>query len=175
MSQGGLKKASIDMMLFEKTCQQYLEIFMSRLTEDSEESLIYKLLDLFQYIPLSESLTTGVKVFIEAFQSIYQSEVPLETQVLKILGFLVKCPSYKHFMAEIGEFHPNERQYDYLYLRMQKARRAETLGVKIPTYIICLSHSYLETLSSTLSLLQIPLSYLLETEYDVDRILVLTK
>ena len=93
----------------------------------------------------------------------------------RIQGFLTNCKSYREFLGEIGKYHPNERQYDYFYLRMLKARKAETAGLKVPNFIICLSHSYLETMSSQLSLLQIPLSYLLETDYDCDRIVSLTR
>lgn len=98
MSQGGLKKSNIDAMLFEKTCEQYLEIFLSRLTEDTEQPLISKLLDLFQYIPMTETSSIGIKKFIEVFSKIYpndEAKPPLEEQVHSVQIFLTKCKSYK--------------------------------------------------------------------------------
>ena len=52
---------------------------MSRLTEDSSETLMGKLLDLFQYIPLTESASKGVAKFIQVFSPLYpHSELELE-------------------------------------------------------------------------------------------------
>lgn len=58
---------------------------------------------------------------------------------------------------------------------MLTARKPETSGKPKRLYTFCLSQSYLEPLSSQLTLLQIPLSYMLETSYDADRILNLIR
>lgn len=56
--------------------------------------------------------------------------------------------------------------YRYMYLRMLTARKVETIGKKQRVYTLCLSESYLVPLSSQVTLLQIPLSYMLETSYE---------
>lgn len=58
---------------------------------------------------------------------------------------------------------------------MLTARKIETIGKKKRVYSLCLSHSYIEPLSEQITLLQIPLSYLLETSYDPDKIMNLIK
>lgn len=65
--------------------------------------------------------------------------------------------------------------YDSLYLMMLNARKSETTRPKRHFYRVCTSKSYIEVISSQVSLLQIPLTYLLETGYDIEKILGLVK
>lgn len=64
MSLAGLKKNMIDLMMFEKTCEQYLGIFMSRLQEE-DEPLVFKLLSFYKYIPMTESNSISLLKFVE--------------------------------------------------------------------------------------------------------------
>lgn len=63
MSLAGLNKKIIDLMLFDKTCEQYLEIFMSRLAE-ADEPLVLKLLSFYKFVPMTENNSIGVLKFV---------------------------------------------------------------------------------------------------------------
>lgn len=52
MSMSGLSKKMIDTMLFDKVCEEYLDIFLSRLKEN-DEPLLFKLLSFYKFIPMT--------------------------------------------------------------------------------------------------------------------------
>ena len=56
-----------------------------------------------------------------------------------------------------------------------EAKQPLTFGNNKMFFTYCCSRSYLEVFANQLALLQIPLSYLLENDYEVERLLTLTE
>lgn len=63
MSMGGLNKTMIDTMMFDKVCEQYLDIFMEILKQN-DEPLLFKLLSFYKFIPMSQNNTIGILKFV---------------------------------------------------------------------------------------------------------------
>lgn len=88
MSLAGLNKKIIDLMLFDKSCEQYLEIFMSRLAE-ADEPLVFKLLSFYKFIPMTENNSIGILKFVENFGPSYKMPDFLNV-VKKITSILIR-------------------------------------------------------------------------------------
>lgn len=63
---------------------------------------------------------------------------------------------------------------DKLYIHAIEAKQPFTFGKTKAFFTNCCSRSYLEVVANQLALLQIPISYLLENNYEIDRLLTLT-
>lgn len=146
---------------------------MSRLKEENQP-LLFKLLSLYKFIPMTENNSIGILKFVEAFDEFYKMPDLLAT-VKKITSILIKFETFDDFKNKIKQYTPADADFKYLFLRALTARKQQTIGKKKRVYILCLSKSYLEPLSTQITLLQIPLSYMLETNYDADKIVNLIK
>lgn len=81
-------------MMFEKTCEQYLGIFMSRLQEE-DEPLVFKLLSFYKYIPMTESNSISLLKFVEEFKNRFGPD--LMENVKKITHVLMKSETVEDF------------------------------------------------------------------------------
>ncbi len=81
-------------MMFEKTCEQYLGIFMSRLQEE-DEPLVFKLLSFYKYIPMTESNSISLLKFVEEFKNRFGPD--LMENVKKITNVLMKSETVEDF------------------------------------------------------------------------------
>jgi hypothetical protein len=66
-------------------------------------------------------------------------------------------------------------QLELLYMSAMETRSDVTIGDHKKFFTYCCSRDYLEVISNQLALLQIPLSYLLENDYEIERVLSLTE
>ena len=60
----------IDLMLFDKKSEHFLAIFFEKLSLEPTQ-LVEKLLQFYQYVPMSLTTTIAIKKFIEFFDKMY--------------------------------------------------------------------------------------------------------
>ena len=92
----------MDEMLFDKNCKHYLEIFMFRLSEEPE-NLITKLLDYYQYLPLTGTASVSKKYFVDYFRDIF-SEEGLGESVSKLSDIFIKAKNIQDFSELIKPY-----------------------------------------------------------------------
>lgn len=62
-----------------------------------------------------------------------------------------------------------------LWVYSLETKQLVTAGNHTTFFTYCCSRDYLEVLANQIALLQIPLSYLLENDYEIERLLTLTE
>lgn len=66
-------------------------------------------------------------------------------------------------------------ELERMFVYAIETKLPQTCGNNKAYFTYCCSRSYLEVISNQIALLQIPLSYLLETDFEVDKIISLTE
>ena len=96
-------------------------------------------------------------------------------QIYKLTSIFIKAKDYNEFRNWILPFCTDKDLIDSWYMMVLNAKKPLTSRPQKHYYRRCQSFCYLDLISSQISLLQIPLSYMLDAGYDIEKILNLIK